>query len=479
MALALIVIFGFLLRIFQLGADNFWIDEIGVARAARMPSVGGALTEAHSHVMAMPLDYLTAWLFARVGTGEAWLRLPAAIWGAAALPAAYTLFLRLSNRRTALAAVLLLAISPLHIQYSQELRFYSALVFFYLLSSALLLRAIQAIGPCPWIAFCLVAAVGILFHVYVLLAALTGVAWLWISYGRDPNYANARRFYLCSVAFLLVVFLAATVLFGGVSTAVEIPLFLNESFFSVFAVGLGWAPFYTALPVLPWFFGVLCFLMAAVGMLAAVRADPLGLKAALLYSLGAQIGLVFTMNALKNYFLAPRQFLFALPVMLFFTACGIETIASGLRRIRPNAGTHTSRVFRIAALAALVIAALPALQNYYLGDKGRIREISRLMIDAWRPESIVLVIPDYETAAFNYYRDGVNPDHALYRRLLPAHWSSLAADIRNNSQGFLITPYPVEHQQAEILESLALEPFFLPRPISRYSQAAWTWGMDP
>lgn len=475
MPLALIVLLGCLLRLFQLGADNFWIDEVGVARAARLDTAAETLAAAHSHVMAMPLDYLAAWLFARFGTSEAWLRLPAALWGTAALPAAYILFRRLSSRRAALAAVLLLALSPLHIQYSQELRFYSALVFFYLLATGLLLAAIQAGRVGPWIAFCLAAGVGILFHVYVLLAVLTGAAWLWITYGRDPNYVDARRYFLRSAAFLLVVFLAAVVAFGGVNTAVEIPLFVRETPFDVFSVGLGWAPFYRTQPIAPWIFGGLCFLAALVGMIFVIQSDRRGLKAALLYSLAAQVGLVILMNGLKNYFLAPRQFLFALPVLLLFTSEGIEVLASKIAR-RANRGDRVFQAVWAVALLLVGLSALPALQNYYAGDKGRIHEITRLVIDAWQPGDSILVIPDYETATYAYYGDDAAGGHEFYRRLHPGQWSSLAEAVGAGGRGFLIARYPLEPDQAELVETLTLAEFYIPEPVSRYSHAVWTWG---
>lgn len=475
MPLALIVLLGFILRLFQLGADNFWIDEIGVAQAARLDTAAETLAAAHSHVMAMPLDYLAAWLFARFGTSEAWLRLPAALWGTAALPAAYVLFRRLSNRRTALAAVLLLALSPLHIQYSQELRFYSALVFFYLLATGLLLAAIQSGQARAWIVFCLAAGVGILFHVYVLLAVLTGAAWLWITYGRDPSYADARRYYLRSASFLLAVFLAAVVAFGGVNTAVEIPLFVRETPFDVFSVGLGWAPFYRTQPIAPWIFGGLCFLGALVGMVFVIFSESRGLKAALLCSLMVQIGVVVLMNVLKNYFLAPRQFLFALPVLLLFTGEGIEVLAAWISR-RSNRWDRPFQGVWAAALLLVGLSAIPALQNYYAGDKGLIREITRLAVDAWKPGDSVLVIPDYEAATYVYYGDDAAGSHEFYRRLQPAQWSSLAEAVGAGGRGFLIAHYPLEPDQAELVKALALDVLYVPTPISRYSHAVWTWG---
>lgn len=141
--LALILLVGFGLRIFQLGHDSLWGDEAGIAVLASFGSVRDVLAGAQAHVMAMPLDYVVAWLAARISLSEFMLRLPAVLWGTLTLSIAYRLFAEVYERKTALIAALLLALSPLHVQYSQELRFYAALVFFYCAATYTLLRALK------------------------------------------------------------------------------------------------------------------------------------------------------------------------------------------------------------------------------------------------------------------------------------------------------------------------------------------------
>ena len=73
--------------------------------------------------MAMPLDYVTAWTMARISHTEGWLRLPEALWGFLTLLAGYKLCLELSGKKQlALFAMLMMALSPILIEYSQELR---------------------------------------------------------------------------------------------------------------------------------------------------------------------------------------------------------------------------------------------------------------------------------------------------------------------------------------------------------------------
>ena len=76
----------------------------------------------------------------RMGTSEVWLRLPAAIFGAATVPILFRVGEKLGGWRTGVIAGLLAAVSPFSIYHSQEVRFYSLFVFF---SAAFMLATIH------------------------------------------------------------------------------------------------------------------------------------------------------------------------------------------------------------------------------------------------------------------------------------------------------------------------------------------------
>lgn len=139
------------LRLLQLGHDSFWFDEAGVAKIITVQSLAEFVNLVRSHVMAVPLDYAVTWLVGQQCNTETCLRLPSALWGTLTLPVGYLLCWELFNSRVARRAILLMALSPFLVQYSQELRFYSSLVFFYLLSTYLLYRALTTPGKKFWI----------------------------------------------------------------------------------------------------------------------------------------------------------------------------------------------------------------------------------------------------------------------------------------------------------------------------------------
>ncbi|MFP5354733.1 MAG: hypothetical protein ACLGIK_06190, partial [Gemmatimonadota bacterium] len=110
--------------------SGLWIDEIySLVHSFRAP-VRGILTEywADNH---HPLYALLAHA-SRAAFGEApWsVRLPAVLFGVAAIPALLALGVRVASRGEALLASLLLTVSYHHVWFSQNARGYSAIAFF-------------------------------------------------------------------------------------------------------------------------------------------------------------------------------------------------------------------------------------------------------------------------------------------------------------------------------------------------------------
>ncbi len=313
--LAAVISAGLLLRLYQLGADSFWIDEVGVAQVISKPSLIEMLREAHNHVMAMPLDYILDWIFARFGSSEGFLRLPTALWGVLTLVVCYVFFKRLTNQITALLMTLFLALSPFHIQYSQELRFYAALAFFYWLVTWQLWRVIEFPTLQRWGLFALSSVIGIYFHVYVLLAALNGFFWLWLAPSTNQARIKARVYFLRSMVLVLLAFIIGLFIFGSVYTYENIPLLMNDSsIFELLGTAFGWLPFYPPSSFSPYILGGLSLWLAAVGLFHLGFRLPRSPVTLLTYSIIIQIALIILMNYLKTYFLAPRQFIAYLPL---------------------------------------------------------------------------------------------------------------------------------------------------------------------
>jgi len=133
--LLLALLLGVALRLHHLGYKSFWGDEIWTAQVAER-SLDYIL--AHSGVVSgywRPPVYLVMAHFALfVGHKEFAVRLPALIFGLLGIAMIYRLGRLFYSKAVGLVAAVLLAISPYHLWYSQEARWYSQLVFFSMVS---------------------------------------------------------------------------------------------------------------------------------------------------------------------------------------------------------------------------------------------------------------------------------------------------------------------------------------------------------
>lgn len=121
-------------RLLGLRAQSLWVDEILTWNAIR-PGAGLDFWEQLHDTIQGPLYTAIAWLLVRLGDPELMMRLPAAIAGVLTVPLFGVLAGRLLDGRSARLAVLLLAINPFHVWYSQEGRGYALLMLFGVLAS--------------------------------------------------------------------------------------------------------------------------------------------------------------------------------------------------------------------------------------------------------------------------------------------------------------------------------------------------------
>jgi len=180
LCLGLILVLGTALRFYRLDHASLWGDEINVA-VVSLGSIRQALEGARSHESAPPLDYLVVRFLARcAGTSEFSLRFGAVAWGILSIALSFQLGRRLAGAWVGIGSALLLAVSPFHIWYSREAKFYAALVFFSLLSNLVFLLASHRPRARNWLLHCLVNCVGIYFHAFI--AVVVGCQGVYLPY---------------------------------------------------------------------------------------------------------------------------------------------------------------------------------------------------------------------------------------------------------------------------------------------------------
>ncbi len=132
LVLGLICIFltALTLRLWRLDYQSLWYDEFLTVQAAKMPfaALYDQLAAAESNKP--PLHFLILHWVVRILPGDYWLRVPSAIFGAATCVIGVLLGQRMLGQKWGWMLGLLLAFSPMHVFYSQEVRMYSMWVFF-------------------------------------------------------------------------------------------------------------------------------------------------------------------------------------------------------------------------------------------------------------------------------------------------------------------------------------------------------------
>ena len=205
------------LRFYRLGYKSLWYDEAwsitlamkGLAQAYR--ELAGQIYPPFYQIL------LRLWVLA-FGHTETAARSLSALMGWAAVAAVYWLARRIANQRVALIAALLLAVSPFHLEYSQEARGYSLLLLLTLLSFGSLLRWLED-GSYRWAAVDIGStALSFYTHPYAFLLPLAQ-AWIWLMHLWERREERKR---------LMVSWVISTVL-PAAAFAPMIPIFYREA----------------------------------------------------------------------------------------------------------------------------------------------------------------------------------------------------------------------------------------------------------
>jgi uncharacterized membrane protein len=192
--LAAILCFGFVYRILSLGKPQLRTDELLQALVVRFSSLRGLLVHLRDGApLPAPLDFLIQKLSVLVLGDSSWaLRFHAVVLASLSLWFFYRVGRQLFGSWVALFSTALLALYPLHYQYSQEGRPYALVLLLTLISFDLLLRQLTARedGWKGWAAQALVLVLllySTLLGILVLIAELSCLVASRILSGRSAS----------------------------------------------------------------------------------------------------------------------------------------------------------------------------------------------------------------------------------------------------------------------------------------------------
>jgi hypothetical protein len=190
--LAGILLTAFLLRLYHLHV-GIWFDEIVTYVSYVNRPFGEILTtydNQNNHILYTLLARLSFLIF-----GESvWsLRFPAVLFGVGSIWAVYLFARHAGTWKEGLFAAAFLAFSYHHIWFSQNARGYTGLLFWSILSSWLLVRALSEAKPGLWLMYGIAAALGMLTHVTMAFVVVAhGVVYLMSVCDSDREHRREK-----------------------------------------------------------------------------------------------------------------------------------------------------------------------------------------------------------------------------------------------------------------------------------------------
>jgi uncharacterized membrane protein len=426
-----VVMLGFGLRLFRLMDQSFWYDEAFDVLFAQ-GTLENILAGAKNDTMP-PLHYMLLHVWMWLGAGEFVVKLFPVFMGVLATAVAYPLGRRLLDPNAALGGALLAALSPFQVHYAREVRMYSQLLLFGLLSVLFFVRCIdgraaQGAGYrlrrwADWIGLVAFTTLAVHTHTLGFLTPLSmGAAALVLGW-RD------RRFVWCLLSGGVAVVLLATpwllfVLPGQVSRVVGVfwvarpsvlaPLVTLHMFLAGYAVPPAWMPvalFVTLSVAAVAIYRVLKALihrgtndlllvcseaeLPVDGSEGTAPSPSLGVArrrlALLLAWLLGPICLVWLFSLFAPMYL-DRLFIATAPALYFLVTWGLARVPRGLG-------------YTLGAPLVGVIAL--SLGHYYLNPayhKPPMRAVAAYVADAALPGDVVLHTSDGSLLPFAYYQ---------------------------------------------------------------------------
>ncbi len=414
--LTLALLLGAALRLYRLGANSLWIDEFSTLELARH-SAADILRLSSSANFIPPLYFLLVHgALQLLGESEVTLRLWSAVAGIATIPVVWLLTRDMTGSGpTGDLAATLLAISPLHLWYSQEARPYSLLLFFGCCSLLALQRAARTNSMWYWVLFSVSSALAFLTHTTAVM--LGAVAWIWVLWTPRRRHL-IRPLLISSLAAVLLCtpsILAITGAFAATHgtfhtapraiTGLELPYTLFT-----FIAGYSFGPSPREIQD----FGALAALrnspfqsaIAGAALLAILLILWLNRRAMVpfLVLLATSLAGVFALAALSG---KPYNVRYTLPGLIGFLVS--MTIAG--RTLKP-------RVRALALAVPVGIAAIADAQWFWVSRywKEDTRAAVTLLRDRVRPGAYVAVAPSYSIPVLQYYARQAEAD----LRFIPA-----------------------------------------------------------
>lgn len=397
--LLLIFLLGLFLRIYHLGTESLWLDEIFSVDMSRLSPINIVKEILRQGESSPPLYYalLHYWVIV-FGDSEFASRLFSVIPGSLSVLLIYKFCKELFNKNAGLIAALIMAVSVYQIKYSQEARTYSLIVFLMLLSNYLFLRLLSGYRFKYALGYIFVTASLMYAHYYSVFYIAAQNIYVFTKLILNPRGEwPAFKRWIALQFILFVVLLPELMLLRGADA-------IHEGFWrarpSIHTVIYTIVQFSGSLPLL-----ILFFVLSVYTVVSAIRADykstleepvsraggttkdsPFSNKIDRIYFLivllFAPMILAFIVSMIFNPIFGDRYLIGASPALYILVAAGIDNL--GFRKLK------------VLAVVLVVCLSLFRIYRYYLTvDKHQWREAVHYIEENASPGDMVMVSPGF------------------------------------------------------------------------------------
>ncbi len=388
-----------------LARADIWHDEAASIYFARLPllDLPGELARRDNHGPGY-FAFLHVWT-AVFGDGALAARVPSALAAAATVILTALIGCRVHGARAGLAAGLLLATSPLHAWYGQEVRFYAPALALGAGQVLAALRVLETPTRGRQVTLALVAALGfVTFYLVGLISLAIGASVVLAK--REDGDRQARRAVLVALACAGVLLLAwAPGLQRQSEHALRYLSWIKDSPVHLFLAGAlrDVAGGHHVPHGLPTVAGGLLAALSGVFVVRAVTARSVQDLLIVLW-LVIPIAAVLVLS-LKQSFLVVRYLLVALPALYLAAVGGVMAARRG-------------RALQLGAVALLILVAgvqASGLVGYHAGRKRAVpwREAARYVRSELRAGDAVAIAPHWDHYSLEYHFGEVEPRLAL------------------------------------------------------------------
>ncbi|GMQ78861.1 MAG: hypothetical protein BMS9Abin02_1402 [Anaerolineae bacterium] len=416
-AVLLLVLLAFALRIYHLGFQSLWYDEIATVVSSVRLSLSemmNLILEGNQHHM--PLYFLFMRLWSGLGSGEFVLRYFSLIWAILSIPLIYAVGRLIGGISVGILAAFLLAISPYHIWYSQEARMYAITPTLILAAHWFLFRAIRHKRWKDWGGYLVCMLVAVYMHYFILFVFAAHYFFFAFHYRRiKPLFY--RWIIAAGVAGLLFgIWVAVILLRGGYQSGPIWISFANwyEPFLTITAFSVGptidpgyWL--YYVVPIIYLFAVGVCFFYWARSREGGGEVNDSSeywASRLLMFWLFVPILITYLISidwsipSQKSFYI-DRYIIYVLPALLLAAAWGLITLAARIDRAW----------FLPAVVGIIVLITAASLKNLYtepLYSRSNWRPVLNQLAAEVEAEDAILGYPVDLLPIFYYVGEGTD-----------------------------------------------------------------------